>query len=81
MAIGFLQDEKKQKRRIEHHIQNGMKDLKLTHQDMADYLGLNTRQAFDYQLSHMTFDAYQLSRIFRKLKFDDTEILLLMKGD
>lgn len=81
MAIGYLQEEKKQKRRIKYHIQGTMKDLKITHQDMADLLGLNARTTFDYQLSKMTFDAFQLQQIFRILKFSDSEILTLMKGD
>jgi len=81
MAIGYLQEEKRIKRRIMHHIQDGMKDNGLTHQNMADLLGINARTTFDYQLNNMTFDVFQLTKIFRILKFDDREILLLMKGD
>lgn len=81
MAIGYLQDEKKLNRRILHALQDGMKDNKKTHKDMSELLGLNSRQTFDYKLNNMTFSAYELVKMFRILKFEDDEILYLMKGD
>lgn len=81
MALGFLQEEKKTKRRIRHHIEDALKDSKLTYEDMATLLDLKSKQAFFYKLSNMTFNAYELKKIFTILKFSDSEILLLMKGD
>lgn len=81
MAIGYLQSEKKLNRRIKHHIQDGLEDNGFTYEDMAAKLGLKSRQAFFYKLDHMTFTAYELTLIFKFLKFGDDEILILMKGD
>lgn len=81
MATGYLQEEKKTKRRVTHHISDRMRDLKLTHKDMSEFLGYNNRQTFDYKLRNMTFDVWELKKIFRKLKFDDEEILELVKGE
>lgn len=81
MAIGYLQEEKRNNRRIKHHIEDGLEDMNLTYEDAAMAIGLKSRQAFFYKLEHMTFTAYELIKVFQLLKFSDSEILALMKGD
>lgn len=75
MATGYLQEEKKLKRRVSHLISDGMADNKISHKEMSEFLGYNNRQTFDYKLKNMTFDVWELKKIFKKLKFGSEEIL------
>lgn len=81
MALGYLAEEKKQKRKVQHYIADGMREAKITHKEMSEFLEYQSRQVFDYKLANMTFDVYELKKIFRKLKFSDEEILDCMKGE
>ena len=69
--------ERRRRKKLESLIREKMAELHVTNEDIGTELGISS-QAVGYKVRHLAFKYEELSIVFRLLRFENQEILLVM---